>query len=175
MGGERKYHDTAQRQNGNHIGDLDKRCFLRVLHLGSIDAVRGCSRACLLFHLGLTLGLGVVVFDEDAYRSHLAAELLPAVRFDWFRVELGIGLTVEPPIAATLRPGVRFYLGPVYLRPTFQLLLHPVVTWGALFGFGGEVPLAAGWSFCAEVDAGFWYADTVSVPVEGRLGVSYAF
>jgi len=128
-----------------------------------------------LFRLGLTLSEGVMMFDGEPFRGKVGLELLPSLDFRWWKVDLGLALVLEPPVAFVLRPGVRFAVSVFYVRPAFQFLLSPITTTGMLFGLGAEIPLGRGWALMTEFDVSVWFQALGVVPLDGRLGVSYGF
>ena len=129
-----------------------------------------------LFHLGLSLSEGFVAYDGTIHRSNVGLELLPTVRpLPWFGVDLGIAVTVEAPVAAFLRPGVRFHFEPMYARAAIATMLTPVVTAGFFAGLGAEVRLTGTWRLFFELDVQVWFETINIIPVDGRIGVVYGF
>ena len=127
-------------------------------------------------YLGLTTSMGALLGGTgDVQRTRAGLELAAQLRFDWFRADLGLSLTVEEPVAVVLRSGLRADLGPAYFRTGYQFLATPLLASGWLFAFGGEVPLPSDWFLVAEVDASLWFQQPDVVPLEGRLGVRYGF
>ena len=128
-----------------------------------------------LFHLGVLIGEGLAVYDEEVYRSKVSLELLPSFHIAWFRADLAVTVLVEPEMAVILRPGARFAGGMFYSRVAFQAVVTPVLTTGLLLGAGMELELGKSWSLMAELDISLWFEALAVVPLEARLGVSYGF
>ena len=126
-----------------------------------------------LFSLSLSASEGLAFFEQEPYRTHIGLELTPALRFSWLRVEVATSLVVEPPVAVLLRPGLRFDVGPVYLRAALQVAVTPDVLVGWLAGLGRDLPIGRGWALFAELDGGMLTGAVGTV--EARVGAAYGF
>jgi hypothetical protein len=126
--------------------------------------------------LRLSLACGPVFADKGPYLSHANTELLAGWRASrLLRLDLAAALTLESPIAVTLRPGLRLFTGPVYWRAAYQWLAtlegDALRTSGALLGLGGEWNWSRRWFMAWEVDMSLWLSAISVVPIEGRLGI----
>ena len=127
-------------------------------------------------HLSLSLAEGLYIDGTDVRRTNVGLELLPALRWDWVQLDLGLAVLVEEPVAFLGRPGVRFHVGPAFFRIAGQLLASSaVVTGGVLAGAGGQIAVGGGWYAFGEFDASLWPSAISQVPMEFRLGVGYGF
>ena len=126
--------------------------------------------------LSLSLLEGFAYYGGKAQRTNVGLEAGLALRFrdaTWIRPGLGLGWTVESPVNFTLRPGIQWFLGPVFFRTALAVMVTPGVAAGFVGGFGGDIPLWKGGFLTLEAAATVW-SKTV-VPVDFRLGVGHAF
>lgn len=131
------------------------------------------------FFLGLAAAEGLVHVGGETWRTNVELELtgeldLGWVGLGWLRASLGAGVTVEEPASLLLRPGVRFDLDPVFIRPAALLLVAPAFHAGAYLGVGGELPFGAGWYGKVEAGWALWPEKIELIDVQLRLGVSHA-
>ena len=127
-----------------------------------------------LFHLIFHLSEGVLV--DGPTRRNVGLELGAGFRWNWFQVDVLLGVLVEDPQAFLALPGLRFHVEPVYFRVAAQLLAsEPLVTGGLLAGLGAQVPFGAGWYLLFGADASVWPTALSLFGVEFRAGVGYGF
>ena len=88
---------------------------------------------------------------------------------------LAVAVGVEEPVSLTLRPGLRFDIGPLYLRPAVQLVAVPTFHWGILVGVGADFDVGGGWSLGPEADVALWPERIDLVELTFRLVVNHAF
>jgi hypothetical protein len=146
------------------------------------------------FGLALTLGEGMYFFHygdyHDVYRGPVSLEVVPSYGWGWFKVDLGLYMTLESIRIAggnvgnwnfTFRPGGRVTSPwfPLYFRFAFplQLQLHHF-DFGIMFGLGLDIHIVGNLGFVFEVDTTLskyleWGGD--GVPLEFRGGVSFHF
>jgi len=127
-------------------------------------------------HVALSLSFieGFVWYEGQARRTHVGMEASLSLRFlDWIRPGLGLGWTVESPVNVTVRPGIQWYIGPVFLRTSLAAMLTPVRAIGFAAGLGGDIPLWRDGFLSLEASGTVW--SKAVIPVEFRLGVGHAF
>lgn len=150
----------------------------------------GASSSKGVFKLDATIGESLYVLEGEAYRGPVSFELVPSFGWEYFRIDLGLGTTLESiEIGGThvgewaflFRPGARLTapILPMYLRFAVPLYLQQHNTdWGFLFGLGVDIPLIGIVGLVLEADTTLtsdleWGG--VGVPVELRAGVSFRF
>jgi hypothetical protein len=119
---------------------------------------------------------GFLSHDGITRRTHVGMEVGLALRFSgapWIQPGVGLGWTVESLVNVTIRPGIQWYIGPVFFRTAAAAMVTPVRAWGFVGGFGGNVPLWRGGFMTFEVDATVW--SRVVIPLDFRVGVGHAF
>jgi hypothetical protein len=119
---------------------------------------------------------GFVWYDSKAERTHVGMEAGLALRFrdaTWIRPGLALGWTVESPANVTIRPGIQWSIGPVFVRTALATMVTPGVAAGFVAGFGGDIPLWKGGFLTVEADATVW--SRAVVPLDFRMGVGHAF
>ena len=122
--------------------------------------------------LGAALGQGAV-FDGDARRGVVEVEGAAGRSLADWRLDAAVAIGVEPPAPALVRPGATWSRGPYRARLAAQVLVRPLVAFGALGGVGYAAPIDPAWTVEAALEAGGWPADGV-VTAGLRFGIRWS-
>lgn len=128
-----------------------------------LDADRGCvpspTDAPASWSASVALGEAAVLTDA-VHRGAIEVEATLGRSLGAARLEAAVAVGVEPPAPVLVRPGVTWSFGSWRARGTAQILVRPLVGFGALVGAARAVPLGA-WTLEPGVDGGAWPADGV--------------
>lgn len=128
------------------------------------------------FAVAASIGEGMVIHDDEVYRTPVNFEVLPSYGVGIVKMDLGMVFHVEDRVDMLLRPGVRVDLWILYARAAIPLKVTGDFDWGFMLGLGGNLVNLGIVSLFLEADASFYESsDFEIVPLEARLGVEIGF
>ena len=130
------------------------------------------------FHVGISIGEGVVVLRETLARSSFSLASAVWLKLASVRLELlRVGVNVEGATTRLLKTGVVWdIVAGLYVKGLFSAAFaNDVSFWGGSAGVGYGFPLRSHWILDVELEATYWPGLSSVLVDELRMGVRYAF